>query len=256
VHGRVPHHEQLIDYGLLVAACLGLVATLAGLFTPASASGPGLSAPTVVKVTAAKPSEYAFTLSRSSSLPWNAGTSTSTITFRITNRGTLAHSFKVCTASLEGALVNTCAGKATKPLAPGKAASLTVTFTARGTYEYLSSVPGQAAKGMKGMLGVGVALTKSPTTTTTPKTTTPAPTSPPATPSTPVIPSAPPSLPDGSAGPGAAVWASAGCGLCHSFNEVKGNVGADLNTRHPGPFENGQLSPQQIADLIAYINSR
>jgi uncharacterized cupredoxin-like copper-binding protein len=33
-------------------------------------------------------------------------------------------------------------------------AYLTVTFTAPGTYEYLCTIPGQAAAGMKGLLTV------------------------------------------------------------------------------------------------------
>jgi hypothetical protein len=37
---------------------------------------------------------------------------------------------------------------------------------------------------------------------------------------------------------------------------VKGNVGPDLNLIHPGPFTNGPLTQTQIADLIAFLNSR
>jgi mono/diheme cytochrome c family protein len=242
---RLVLRGHLIDYGLLVVACLGLVAVVSGLVTPSSAGRADLTVPTIVRVTAGKPTEYAFKLSRSSSLPWNAAKGSSTVTF------------KVCTAPLEGVLVNACVGKATPSLAPARTASLTVTFNARGTYEYLSNLPGQAAKGMKGMVGIGVALPKTPATTTPtiPKTTAPTTTTPSA-PATPVAPPTPTALPSGSASAGAAVWTSAGCGNCHSFNELRGNVGADLNTRHPGPFDNGQLTPQQIADLIAYINSR
>jgi uncharacterized cupredoxin-like copper-binding protein len=40
-------------------------------------------------------------------------------------------------------------------LSPGQVATLTVTFTAPGTYEYLCTLPGHAAAGMKGELRVG-----------------------------------------------------------------------------------------------------
>jgi hypothetical protein len=61
--------------------------------------------------------------------------------FRVTNRGTLAHAFAV-------------AGAATKILRPGQSALLTVNFGKPGSYEYRSSMQGQAAKGMKGRLVV------------------------------------------------------------------------------------------------------
>lgn len=59
-----------------------------------------------------------------------------TVTFRFTNKGTLKHDFKI-------------AGKATKLVAPGKSASLTVTLK-RGNYTYICTVPGHASAGMKG----------------------------------------------------------------------------------------------------------
>jgi plastocyanin len=102
-------------------------------WTASAASETTLEAP-VVTVTAGKPSEFAFTVSKSSGLP-------GLVTFKVTNRGTLAHAFAV-------------AGAATKVLRPGQSALLTVTFDKAGTYEYRSSVQGQAAKGMKGRLVV------------------------------------------------------------------------------------------------------
>jgi nitrite reductase (NO-forming) len=39
-------------------------------------------------------------------------------------------------------------------ISPGKTTSVTVTFTKKGTYEYLCTVPGHAAAGMKGDLKV------------------------------------------------------------------------------------------------------
>jgi plastocyanin len=105
----------------------------------ASAAGNATLAPPVVSVTAGKPSEFAFTLSKSSGLP-------GLVTFKVTNRGTLAHAFAV-------------AGAATKILRPGQSALLTVSFEKPGAYEYSSSVQGQAAKGMKGRLVVVAPVT-------------------------------------------------------------------------------------------------
>ena len=110
----------------LVSVSVGLVCW------SASAAGDATLAPPVVNVTAGAPSEFAFTLSKSSGLP-------GLVTFKVTNRGTLAHAFAV-------------GGAATKILRPGQSALLTVSFERPGAYEYRSSVQGQAAKGMKGRL--------------------------------------------------------------------------------------------------------
>jgi uncharacterized cupredoxin-like copper-binding protein len=47
------------------------------------------------------------------------------------------------------------AGRRTPVLKPGRSAVLTVPFTHAGTFLYRCSVPGHAALGMKGTLGVG-----------------------------------------------------------------------------------------------------
>jgi nitrite reductase (NO-forming) len=75
------------------------------------------------------------------------------VTFRLTNGGSLPHDFKVC-ASAKGGTANSCTGKVTKLVSPGRSTTLTYTFKARGTYEYLCTVPGHAAAGMKGDLRV------------------------------------------------------------------------------------------------------
>jgi uncharacterized cupredoxin-like copper-binding protein len=233
---------------------VALAAALSGYSTAPSAGHERLVAPTVVTVTAGKPTEFAFKLSKSSAIPWNAASRSARVTVTVANSGTLAHAFKVCTVPLEGALTNSCTGKGTSTLRPGQAATLTITFTTRGTYEYLSSVAGQAARGMKGMIGIGVTL---PKTTTPPVKTTTTPSTNPSTPSTPSPPSTPSSpSATGETAAGAAVWAAAGCSGCHSIGEVRGSVGPDLNARHPGPFDTGPLTAKQLADLIAYISSR
>ena len=104
------------------------------------------TAAATVTVTAGKPSEFKFTL-----LPktFRHGA----VTFKVTNRGALPHNFKWCTAPRTNA-ANTCTGKATTLTSPGKSATLKVTITKAGTYEFLCTVPGHAAAGMKGLAKV------------------------------------------------------------------------------------------------------
>lgn len=71
----------------------------------------------------------------------------------MTNGGSLSHEFKTC-ASAKGGTANACTGKATKLVDPGASATLTYTFKTKGSYEYLCTVPGHAAAGMKGDLKV------------------------------------------------------------------------------------------------------
>ena len=92
------------------------------------------AATTTVAVTAGKPSEFKYTLSKRS-VP------TGTVVFRITNRGQIAHDFKI-------------AGKTSARLATGKAGTLTATFAKPGRYAFLCTLPGHAAAGMKGVLTV------------------------------------------------------------------------------------------------------
>jgi len=113
-----------------------------------SAFGHGQAGATTITVTAGKPRENSFTLSKTSVLK-------GVITFKIVNRGKVAHSF-------------TIVGKKTPPIAPGKSAILTVVIIDAGTYPYSSSVKGQSA--MKGALHV----TEPPSPTTAAATTIPA----------------------------------------------------------------------------------
>jgi uncharacterized cupredoxin-like copper-binding protein len=113
----------------------GLIAILAsaavalGIALPAFAG----SSATVVNVTAGKPSELKFTLSKKL-------VSKGKVTFRVTNRGALEHDFKI-------------AGKVTPKLEPGKTVSLTVTLK-KGKAPYLCTIPGHAAAGMRGVVTV------------------------------------------------------------------------------------------------------
>ena len=115
---------------------------------PASAKPTALRA-TTITVTAGKPSEFSFTLSKKSA-PAGA------ITFKVTNGGAIPHDFKLCSSPKGTTKPNTCAGKSTPMLSPGAMGfkSLIVTLKAKGTYEYMCTVPGHAAGGMKGVFKV------------------------------------------------------------------------------------------------------
>ena len=80
---------------------------------------------------------------------------TGTVIFTVTNKGKLSHDFKI-------------AGKKTPLLAPGRSATLRVTFSKTGRYPYLATVSGQASHGMKGVFSVVAAVAPTPTATTTP----------------------------------------------------------------------------------------
>src|SRR5262249_58667557 len=73
---------------------------------------------------------------------------------KVTNKGKLPHSFKVCAKATTSATANSCTGVATKLLAPGATATLTAKLPASGSYEYLSGVVSEAKAGMKGLLVV------------------------------------------------------------------------------------------------------
>src|SRR5688572_32916312 len=106
---------------------LTICAAVAGLaFTGAAVAGPTA---TTVTVTAGKPSELKFTLSKTS-VPAGA------VTFRVTNKGKSTHDFKI-------------AGKKSALLRPGKTAVLAATLK-KGKAAYLCTLPGHAAAGMKG----------------------------------------------------------------------------------------------------------
>jgi uncharacterized cupredoxin-like copper-binding protein len=134
---------------LNLAVALGLLCLAAAAYALPAAAGTASSQAakaTVVTVTAGKPSEFKFTLSAKS-------VKTGAVTFKVTNKGALGHTFKVCSSS-KGGSANSCAGKGTATIAPGASATLSVTFAKAGSYEYLCTVPGHAAAGMKGDLKV------------------------------------------------------------------------------------------------------
>ena len=89
---------------------------------------------TAVAVTAGKPSEFKFVLSKTAA-PKGA------ITFKLANKGKLSHDFKI-------------AGKKTATVKSGKTATLSVTIGKPGKYQFLCTVAGHAAAGMKGTFTV------------------------------------------------------------------------------------------------------
>jgi uncharacterized cupredoxin-like copper-binding protein len=223
-------------------ALAGTTVLALGYNAVAATGRAGSSAATIVTVTAGKPTEYRFTLSKTALLP-------STVTFKVTNHGKMPHQFLVCTEPSGTTTSNSCFGDSTKSLKPGQSASLTVTFTKTGTFEFLSQTPGQAAKGMKGLIGVGVTLSGG----------TPGPSTTPATSgTTPTTGGSSPTTTTGSSSSGAALFVSLGCSSCHSAAaaHAAGAVTPNINSTHTGgTFPNGPLTSDQISALAAYVNN-
>jgi nitrite reductase (NO-forming) len=128
---------------LIVAACVAVLTAPPAFARAAHHSG------TSVTVQEAKPSEFSFTLSTKT-------VKHGSVTFKVTNASTsgLAHDFKMCTSPTTSDTANSCTGKGTAALGKGQSATLTVTLAKPGKYEYLCTVPGHAAGGMKGLLTV------------------------------------------------------------------------------------------------------
>ena len=153
-----------------------LALALFGAAVPAALQARATTSTGTISVTAGVPKELAFEVSPKK-------ITASPAVFHVTNKGKQPHSFKVCTKPSTTDTANSCTGVATKMLAPGASAMLSVKLAESGTYEYLSGTTSQAKAGMKGLLTVslaesaaagGGAATTTPasggaTTTTTPK---------------------------------------------------------------------------------------
>ncbi|MDX6619244.1 MAG: hypothetical protein QOK36_1630 [Gaiellales bacterium] len=109
-----------------------LVGAAVALSVPATAAPTHRAAKTTT-VTVAM-SEFKFKLSKASAPK-------GTVIFKVSNKGSAAHDFKVN-------------GKKTPLVNPGKSATLKVKFTKAGKFPYLCTVPGHAASGMKGSFTV------------------------------------------------------------------------------------------------------
>ena len=113
-----------------VGVCFALAAPLTAL---AVGTGTTAAKATTITVTAGTPTEFHFTLSKKS-------VAKGSVTFKITNKGKLAHDFKI-------------AGKKSPMIQPGKSTTLKVTLKS-GKLKYQCTVPGHAAAGMRGTLTV------------------------------------------------------------------------------------------------------
>jgi uncharacterized cupredoxin-like copper-binding protein len=140
------------------AVCAAVALVSVHTAVPATATTPR---GTTISVTLGDPLELSIKLSKSSMVP------VGTVTFEVTNKGLIPHDFKLCTKPVAkaAAAMNTCAGKKTPTLKPRQSATLTVALSKAGKYEFLSTGGGQAAAGMKGLLGVGVRVTAAEQTT-------------------------------------------------------------------------------------------
>jgi len=108
-----------------LAAVFAAAATT--LFAVVAYAGPASATKTSVSVTA---KEFSFKLSRKSA-PHGV------VAFKVTNKGSLKHDFKI-------------AGKKTKLLGHNKSATLVVALKKGKKYTYICTVPGHAQLGMKG----------------------------------------------------------------------------------------------------------
>lgn len=112
----------------LIVSCSALASSL-----PAGATTSAAHV-TAVTVTAGKPSEFKFTLTKKT-VPKGV------VSFHVLNKGNIPHDFKI-------------AGHKTKLLSPGQSQTLKVTFKKAGSYPFLCTVTGHAVAGMKGVLKV------------------------------------------------------------------------------------------------------
>src|SRR5262245_22045136 len=113
-HSRFSWRTKIV---LSVCASVSVV-TWGALSASGGVSHSASSAPQTVTVTAGKPTELMFKLSKKKVNP-------GTVTFKITNQGSLPHTFEICSSN-KGGTANSCKGKVTKSLAHGKSAILTV----------------------------------------------------------------------------------------------------------------------------------
>lgn len=132
---RIPVH---LAVGLAVAAL--------AVSPSATAGSHGATLLTNVTVTAGLPAEFHFIVKPST-------VKRGVIVFKITNKGKLPHDFKLCSARNKP-LANSCTGRSSGQMSPGQSKTLRVTVLLKGTYEYLCTLPGHAAGGMKGLLKV------------------------------------------------------------------------------------------------------
>ena len=142
---------------------------------------------------------------------------------------------------------------------------------AKGKHEYLCTVPGHAAGGMKGVLGVAVTVTTPPVTPPVTVPTGPTTTSGGTTGTSPQNIGAPEGPLIGDPVAGASVFSAAGCASCHTLAKdgATGTVGPNLDQIKPDeqtvitnvtygnamgmPAFGSQFSTTQIQNVAAYV---
>jgi len=122
----------MIRYRIGLAAFAAAVATLA--WTLPAGAQQSTAKVTTITVTAGKPAEFRFTLSKKSA-PHGI------VIFKVTNKGIVPHDFKI-------------AGRKTKLISPGQSNTLRVSMLKQGTYPYQCTVSGHAVAGMKGVFRI------------------------------------------------------------------------------------------------------
>jgi len=133
-------HSRLLALTAVAGVIAALIAVLPAL-------GATSTTKATIKVAVTKTKEFAFVLSAKT-------VKHGSVTFTVTNGGNLPHDFEICSKASTAATATTCAGKHTPMVSPGASSKLTVTIAKPGSYEYLCTVPGHAAAGMKGLLKV------------------------------------------------------------------------------------------------------
>jgi len=136
----VPALGAFIAVAVVAAAVAGFAPAAHKRTAVAQSTAKPHAVPTTITVTAGKPSELAFKLSKTSMVP--AGT----ITFKVTNQGVAFHNFRICSKAVATATdaKNACSGKTTPILKHGQSATLTLTISKTGKYEFLCTVSGHA----------------------------------------------------------------------------------------------------------------
>jgi len=122
----------------LIVTSVAAVAATSLVVAVSAYGGAAQQQKTIVAVKAGTPLELAFTPKTKTVLK---GAAPLTVAFAVTNKGKLKHDFKI-------------AGAKTRLIAPGAARTLVVTFAKTGRYQYICTVLGHAAAGMKGTLVV------------------------------------------------------------------------------------------------------
>ena len=229
------------------ASLVGLVVLGCAIGSAVAALETAAAGPAVVSVTAGRPTEYAFRLGAGTPVPAGA------VTIKVENRGRLAHRFRLCARPVAIARAGTCAGPTTPTIPPGRSATLKTSLAA-GTYAFLSTAPGDLARGMKGVLRVVARVTTVP--------------APPAAP-----PAATPEKLLGDPVAGARVFAANACAGCHTMAAAGAHavICPNLDLTKPsqatvksrvtlGAYGGGgvempsfALSPTELDDLAAYV---